>query len=171
MPLRIYGGFHLAVGGDLQYPAGAFGNGAVALDPTVGFQAGADYILHDYFSIGGETRALWFKAGGSERSFLWDIDVKPRGRYAFHNIPLEVYGALPIGLTVPGLKGEPVGKVGFNIGLVGGANYWFTSRLAINAEVGWLFHKFGESVGGSPRIDLKMNQFECIPTGNIVYAL
>ncbi|MDB4987768.1 MAG: hypothetical protein JWN04_2946 [Myxococcaceae bacterium] len=176
-PLRIYAGFYLAVGGDAQI---ANNNGYYAygrsqsLAPTVGFQAGADYILHDYFSIGGETRFLWVKADSNlvtDRDFLWDLDVKPRGRYAFSNIPLEVYGALPIGLTVAGIKGQPEGKPGFNVGLVGGANYWFTSRIAINAEVGWNFHKFGETVNGSPRADIKMNQFVCIPTANFVYSL
>jgi len=174
-PLRIYGGFYLAVGGDLQWTDNrynAFGGAAASLNPTVGLQSGVDYVLHDYFSIGGETRFLWWKVdGGTDRNFLWDIDVKPRGRYAFHNIPLEVYGALPIGLTVAGIKGEAEGKPGFNIGLVGGANYWFTSRLAVNAELGWNFHRFGYSVPGAPTQHVKMNQFVCIPTANIVYSL
>ncbi|MDB4977271.1 MAG: hypothetical protein JWN48_5612, partial [Myxococcaceae bacterium] len=116
-PLRVYGGFSLAVGGDRQIERPFLGGYAsTSLDPTVGFQGGADYVLHDYFSIGGEMRFLWFKADGAgDRNFLWDLDVKPRGRYAFDNIPLELYGALPLGLTVAGLKGEPEGKPGFNI--------------------------------------------------------
>ncbi|MDB4975041.1 MAG: hypothetical protein JWN48_3382, partial [Myxococcaceae bacterium] len=90
-------------------------------------------------------------------------------RYAFNNIPLEVYGALPIGLTVAGVKGEVDGRPGFNIGIVGGANYWFTSRIAINAELGWVFHKYGYEVGGQT-VDVKMNQF-LILCPNFVYSL
>jgi hypothetical protein len=172
-PLRVYGGFSLAVGGDLQTDGGPFGfNGSASLDPTVGLQGGVDYVLHDYFSIGGEMRFLWFKTDGlGDRNFLWDLDVKPRGRYAFNNIPLEVYGALPLGLTVSGFDGEAEGKAGFNIGLLAGANYWFTEHIAVNAEIGWVFHKFGVDATGIGRsVDLKMNQFLLL-CPNFVYAL
>ena len=175
-PLRFYGGFSLAVGGDAQVSANVGnigGNASRALDPTIGLQAGADYVLGDYFSIGGETRLLWTKVDGAgDRTMLWDLDVKPRGRYAFHNLPLEVYGALPVGLTIANLPGNNDGKAGFNIGLLGGANYWFTSHIAVNAEVGWVFHRYGytnNDTGISGNV--KMNQFLCIPTANLVYAL
>ena len=175
-PLRVYGGFSLAVGGDLQVESGGdrfdfddYGDEySIDLDPTIGLQGGAEYVVMDYFSIGGEMRFLFFKAdGGGDRSFLWDLVVKLKGRYEFDNIPLEVYGALPIGLTVPGLDGEAEGTVGFNIGLVGGATWWFNEKMGINAELGWVFHKFGED--HSDR-EFKMNQFLLL-SPNFVYAL
>jgi hypothetical protein len=171
-PLRIYGGFGLAVGGSVTNTQSVFGfNGSSSLDPTVGLQFGADYVLHKYFSIGGETRFLWWKADvASDRNFLWDLDVKPRGRYAFDNIPLEVYGALPIGLSVAGLSGELEGGAGFNVGLVGGANWFFTSKMAINAEIGWQFHRFSASVRGIDAGNYKMNQFLLL-CPNFVYVL
>jgi hypothetical protein len=171
-PLRFYGGFNVAVGGDMQVESEQFPLGEIEadLDPTIGLQFGADYVLHRYFSIGGEMRFNWVGYdGGGDRIFLWDLAVKPRGRYAFDNIPLELYGALPLGLTVAGFDGEPEGTAGFNIGLVGGANYWFTKNMAINAEIGWVFHKFGAELG-PVEIDHKMNQFLLL-CPNFVYAL
>lgn len=172
-PLRAYGGFNLAVGGEMKG-----GNAGVDLDPTVGLQGGADFVVMDYFSIGGEMRFLWFKTDGADdRSFLWDLSVKPRGRFAFDNLPLEVYGALPFGLTVPGISGDLEGKVGFNIGLVGGANWWFTENMGVNAEMGWVFHKF--SIEGRTETRFgnllyyddkwKMNQFLLL-CPNFIYA-
>ena len=124
----------------------------------------------DYFSIGGETRFLWSKIGpAADRDFLWDIDVKPRGRYPFAKIPLEVYGALPIGLTVAGIPNQPEGTVGFNVGLVGGATWWFTSKMGVNTELGWVFHKYGRELF-NVETDITMNQFLLLAP-NFVYAL
>jgi opacity protein-like surface antigen len=175
-PLRFYGGFNIAVGGDLKLDEDLLGvEVSPDLDPTVGLQFGADYVLHEYFSIGGETRFLWFKIdGGQSRNFLWDLDIKPRGRYAFGNIPLEVYGALPIGLTVAGIEGEGAdGGAGFNVGLLAGANWFFTNHLGVNAEMGWQFHKFKvEADAGqfSGEAHWKMNQFVLL-CPNFIYAL
>jgi hypothetical protein len=175
-PLRVYGGFSVAVGGDWQGESeGRFGfdrEYAYDLDPTLGLQGGVEYVVMDYFSIGGEMRFLFPKVDGeSDRHFLWDISVKPKGRYAFDNMPLEVYGAFPLGLTVPGIDGPAEGTVGFNLGLVGGATWWFNENMGVNAELGWVFHKFGvEYDDDDSEIDVKMNQFLLL-CPNFVYAL
>lgn len=174
-PLRLYGGFNLAVGGELQRESDLFAvQVSPDLDPTVGLQFGVDYVLHDYFSIGGETRFLFFKTDGDDgRNLLWDLDVKPRGRYAFTKIPLELYGALPLGLTVAGIDGPTEGGAGFNVGLLFGANWFFTKNMGINAEIGWQFHRFNvdevAGVRGVSETD-KMNQFVLL-CPNFVYAL
>jgi len=174
-PLRLYGGLSIAAGGELKLDDADFDEGGSELFPTIGFHAGADFVLMDYFSIGGETRFLFFKPeaiGDDDRSFLWDISVKPRGRYAFDGMPLEVYLALPLGLTVPGIEGEAEGEVGWNIGIVAGANYFFSESLGVSLELGWHFHKFGiesgEGLGGE--YDVKMNQFLFLAP-SFVYAL
>jgi hypothetical protein len=173
-PLRVYGGFSLAVGGNASYELEVFGEERefeADLDPTFGLTLpGIEYVVMDYFSIGGELRWLFFKQDGDDgRSFLWDIVVKPKGRYAFSNIPLEVYGALPLGLTVPGLKGEAEGGVGFNLGLVGGATWFFNERMGINAEIGWHYHRFGMDARGDD-VPVSMNQFLLL-SPNFVYVL
>ena len=167
-PLRFYGGFSVAVRGELKAKEERDSNN---LDPTIGIQAGVDYVLMDYFAIGGETRFLWAKPDEQAgRDFLWDIVVKPRGRYEFKNRPLEIYGTMPIGLTVPGLDGsEREGKVGFTVGLLGGASWFFTENFGVNAEAGWIFHRFGAEVARED-YTMKMNQFLLL-CPNFVYAL
>lgn len=167
-PLRVYGGFSLSVGGELK---GEESDEGADLEVTPGLQGGVEYVLHDYFSIGGEMRFLFPEPEGwSGRSLLWDIVVKPKGRFAFPNLPLEVYGSLPLGLTVPGIDGEPEGTVGWNIGIVGGATLFFTDKMGIQAELGWHFHKFGIEIEGVGEGDAKMNQFLLL-SPNFVYVL
>jgi hypothetical protein len=181
-PLRFYGGFNVSIGGELQVERrvrNLFTRSVTDLDPTVGLQMGADYVLHQYFSIGGEMRFLWWKVDGiSERDFLWDLVVKPRGRYAFHDLPLEVYGTMPLGLTVAGLQDPFDGGAGFNIGLLAGVNYFFNEHMGINAEIGWQFHRFNADVDARVvGVDIsgdagawKLNQFVLL-CPNFVYAL
>jgi len=190
-PLRVYGGLSFAAGGEIKHEDADDG---VELSSTIGFQAGVDFVVMDYFAIGAETRFLFPKAedlNDDDRFFLWDIAVKPRGRYVFDDMPLELYLALPLGLTVAGNAdalpiGEPLlapvlpgndanvdGKVGWNIGLVAGANWFFTENLGVGVELGWHFHKFGlESSLGRVDFDyqVKMNQFLFFGP-NFVYAL
>lgn len=168
-PLRVYGGFNVALGGELKDERSVL---APNLDPTVGLQAGVDYVMGEYFSIGGETRALFWKPDGqAKRNLFWDIDVKPRGRYAFDDMPLELYGALPIGLTVPGLQGDLEGKVGWNVGLVGGVNYFFNENMGINAELGWVFHQYKYGIEGLPGTgSARMSQFLLL-SPSFIYAL
>jgi hypothetical protein len=170
-PLRVYGGVSIAVGGERSEQIDGFPAVGLDLDPTLGFQGGVDYVIMDYFSIGGEMRFLWSKADNAgDRDFLWDLDVKPRGRYPFKKLPLEVYGALPIGLTIPAIPNAPEGTAGFNVGLVGGATWWFTTKLGINAEMGWTFHKYGREFAGRLDTDITTNQFLLL-CPNFVYAL
>jgi len=74
---------------------------------------------------------------------------------------------------VSGISGTAEGKAGFNVGLVGGATWWFTSHIGVNAEMGWLYHKYGRQVViGRTEIDtdISMNQFLLL-CPNFVYAL
>jgi hypothetical protein len=181
-PLRVYGGFSVAIGGERSYER-SFSRqleirSELDLDPTVGFQGGVDYVVHEYVSIGGEMRLLWSKVDGfDDRDFLWDLAVKPRGRYAFDDMPLEVYVSLPVGLTAAGIKGRAEGKAGFNIGLLAGANWFFTENMGVNLELGWLFHKYGIEVRSeidglgafTAKGDIKANQFVLL-CPNFIYA-
>jgi len=172
-PLRIYGGFSVAIGGDWkgETDTGFFRSKFESrLDPTLGLQGGVEYVVMDYFSIGGEMRFLFPKEDGEpDRHFLWDLVVKPKGRYVFPELPLEVYGAMPLGLTVAGIDGPDEGTVGFNIGLVGGATWWLNENMGVNAELGWVFHKFGIDQSNAEK-DVTMNQFLFL-CPNFVYAL
>jgi hypothetical protein len=179
-PLRFFGGFRLGVGGQFV----SMNNNVVDVDarPSVGLQAGVDYVLMDYFAIGGETRLNWVKpdvngvSSNDSRIMLWDLVVKPRGRYQFHNLPLELYGTLPVGMSVANFDNDTDidGGAGATLGLLGGANYFFTDHMGINAELGAMFHWIHGSVdlnfGRSADIRYRLAQCSLLQV-NFVYAL
>lgn len=174
--LRIAGGLHFGGGGEYDIDPGT---GDWDLDPLVGIQAGVDYVLLEYFALGGELRLTWWKpediAGQDiDRSLFVDINVKPRGRYEFRNIPLEVYGTVPMGLSIAALNDDMLmdGGAGFNLGFGAGATYFFTSMIGLNAELLGVWHWFDgeiDTVAGDRDTDNKTAQ--CYFLLNAVFAL
>lgn len=169
-PLRVYGGIRLDVAGNFVYMDAPVDRHA---DPTIAFQGGVDYLLHEYFALGGEMRFNFVKEDGdNERQFLWDLVVKPRGRYQFTNIPLELYGALPVGLSVAAGLHNLDGGASATLGLLGGATYFFTEHLGINGETGAMFHWIHNSESQFARtVDLhrRLAQFSLFSV-NCMYA-
>lgn len=183
-PLRFNAGFHLGFGGGARtkVEGGGFENeSTVDLAVTPGLQAGADYVIMDYFSLGGELRLAWMKpqdveiAGmefEADRATVFDLVVKPKGRYAFSNIPLEVYGALPLGLSVLGGTDNTDSDAGFTLGFGPGATYFFTDNIGINTEMLGVFRWFGDSdeqAGVDVDVSNRLGQFTWF--FNAVYAL
>jgi hypothetical protein len=177
--LRILGGLHFGGGGDLRVDPDGGGSSEASLAPQVGLQAGVDYVMMDYFALGGELRAtFWNTNVGADndvgRSTFIDINVKPRGRYAFE-FPLEVYGMLPMGLSIAALNDDQPfdGGAGFNLGFGGGANYFFTDKIGVNSELAAVWHWFGAEVdlpfGGT--VDAAMRTAQFYMFLNFVYAL
>jgi len=171
-PLRINAGLHLGLGGGARGEVeGLPGSSTADLAVTPGLQAGIDYVIMDYFSLGGETRLAWFntKAGQDadiSRTMLWDLDLKPKGRYAFSNIPLELYGTLPMGLSVIGGNDDvdTDATAGFNLGFGPGATYFITDRIGVNTEMLGIFRWFSETIdspfgGGSTDVKTRLGQF------------
>jgi hypothetical protein len=153
--LRIHAGMHFGFAGELDVDADQPLNIITSRDPdlkpTVGLHGGVDYVLMDYFALGGELRLSWWKPDDNiavgedpDRSLFVDIDIKPRGFYAFSRFPLEVYGTLPLGLSIASLNDDiPMdGGVGFNLGFGGGATYFLTSRFGLNMELLGVWHWF-----------------------------
>lgn len=180
--LRILGGLHFGGGGDIRFdPEGGGGTTEDSLAAHVGLQAGVDYVLMDYFALGGELRAtFWnskdFADGDLGRSTFVDINVKPRGRYAF-DFPLEVYGMLPLGLSIAAINDDwnADGGAGFNFGFGGGATYFFTDKIGVNSEMAAIWHWFGAEYdlplpfGGTADAAVRTAQFYMFL--NFVYAL
>jgi hypothetical protein len=187
--LRILGGLHFGGGGELRSDPEVGPTSEDSLRPIVGLQAGADYVMMDYFAIGGEFRLSWFNTTDYDdldigRSLFVDINVKPRGRYVF-DFPLEVYGTLPMGLSIAALSNDIEeaaagvgitdikGGAGFNLGFGGGANYFFTDKLGVNSEMLAVWHWFGSEVettfGTSTEAKNRTAQFYLFL--NFVYAL
>jgi len=176
-PLTVYAGARLGFGGDADYDPG----GSDELITTFGLQAGADYVIMDYFALGGEIRMGAFNTDNNDdldngRSLLFDFVVRPRGRYVFAGMPLEVFGTLPVGLSVPSINDDwnADGKAGFTLGFGAGANYFFSERLGVGGELLYLKHWIGwESrvASGTVNIieeDVSLGQINFV--GNMIYA-
>ncbi|HVZ32144.1 MAG TPA: hypothetical protein VG963_06955, partial [Polyangiaceae bacterium] len=150
----LYGGLWLGFAGAADGPPHSH------LDTTLGGQFGIDSVLARHLSLGGEFRigASRFERTG-DRSKLLDIDAKPRFRLPIGHSPVELYAAVPIGLTIPRLadsaEGRQSGKVGWNFGVGAGINVFLTESFALNAEPMWLWHKFHVSGPGSDVYTLK----------------
>lgn len=172
-PWRIMTGMHFGFAGELDtdVPAGVLLliPEAPDLEPTIGLHAGVEYLLMEYFALGGELRLSWWKPvrnivfaaqSDPDRSLYVDINVKPRGRYAFSSIPLEVYGTLPLGLSVASINDDlPMeGGPGFNLGFGGGATYFITPRIGVNAELLGVWHWFDGKLNVGPDTDNRTAQ-------------
>lgn len=132
-PFRLYGGMRLGVGGNRKMKGWPEDD----LKNTVGVQLGATYVFPKlpYLAFGGEVRFGGFKVKDvDDRKKIWDFSLKPRVRYDLKTLPLEIYGALPVGLS---LLGDDVGA---NLGIMGGVGHFFTEQIGICGEMGWQMH-------------------------------
>jgi len=144
---RIYGGLWLGFGGDAEFDQD---NVDADLGGTLGGQFGVDFVTSRYFSLGGEARIGAAKLQDTgDRSKLIDLDFKPRLRLPLYRLPIELYAALPVGITIPRLadiasdnSDNYDGKVGWNIGVGVGANWFITESFGLNVEPAWLMHRF-----------------------------
>jgi hypothetical protein len=157
-PTRLYGGLWLGFGGDAEFDGDR--QFAGDLETTLGGQFGVDVVVARYFSLGGEARigaSRWVRTG--DRTKLIDLAFKPRLRFPIRRTPLELYFAVPVGVTIPRLAdGGPPGvdgKVGWNLGVGGGLNFWITESFGLNVEPMWLVHRFGTDGPGNPDYTLK----------------
>jgi hypothetical protein len=154
--VRLHAGMRFGLGGkwSADYDDGWLGKDERDLGGTFGFQVGASQFWR-YVGIGGELRVNMFKVDAvSDRLKTLDLVALPRGGYRLETLPLEFYGALPIGMSVPLFDddvsiecacGSPQAadfKVGMTIGAVAGASYFFSDHVGINVEVGWLMHRY-----------------------------
>lgn len=181
---RIYGGVWLGFGGELESdidaPLGISGSSTADLITTVGGQVGLEYVLMRYLALGAE-----FRLGGIntealddanvDRSKLIDIDLKPRLRYPFERLPIEIYVTVPFGLTIPRLSDDFQDianfdeHVGWNLGVGGGVSVFPLSHLGVNVEPIWLLHQF--KVDAPLDIDGKFTMRQFALLINLVLAL
>lgn len=178
--LRVYGGLRIGVGGGFkpvepEAPASMpNANDVIYTSPaTPGIQAGAEYVLMKYFALGVETRLNWARTrAGDERVMLWDLVVKPRSNYRLSSAPVELYVALPVGLSVSNWPEEIAeGKAGATLGISGGANYFFTSHFGLNVEMGWLWHWMRAEIDSITTVEetARLGQLTLI-SANFLYA-
>jgi hypothetical protein len=167
---RIYGGLWLGFGGDIEVEG--FPNPIGELGKTIGGQTGVDVIVARYLSLGGEVRIGGFDIGNyDDRSRLIDLDFKPRLRFPLRNTPLELYGTIPVGLTIPRLAdidGAGDENIGWNVGFGGGLNWFVTHNFGLNVEPIYMLHYFGLD-GTDGNDDVTVKQFAILI--NAVFAI
>ncbi|HEX6244353.1 MAG TPA: hypothetical protein VFZ61_25725 [Polyangiales bacterium] len=173
------GGAHFGIGGTMEGDRIPF-DGEYDLAPTYGGHVGVDAVVFRFFAIGGEVRASAFNTEDAEdrdidRSFLVDLDVKPRLRIPFVNQRFELYFSTPVGLTIPVLSEEIApddrvdGKVGWNLGIGGGMTFFITRHFGLNLEPMYVMRWFGVEGPAGTELDLSMRQFTLFT--NAVIAL
>jgi hypothetical protein len=176
--LRVYGGLRIGVGGGFKPvkpdDATTYGNDIIFVSPaTPGIQVGAEYLLMKYFALGIETRLNWAKPRiADERVMLWDLIVRPRTNYQLSAMPLELYVALPFGLSISNWPEDfATGKAAATLGFSGGANYFFNSHIGLNLEMGWLWHWLRDEIDAvdTTKETFRLGQWTLV-SANFMYA-
>lgn len=171
-PTRVYGGIHLGGGGNVKIMPEDFDSIKTDMKFLVGFQGGLDHVIHKYVALGGEFRFTSTDFDARDRPILVDLAFKPRGRYEFSNIPLELYGTLPLGFSIVAPRNEGDTKFNMNFGIGAGAMYFFTEKLGINTELTGIFHWYRETAevaGLDFTVRNRFGQFYWFT--NVVYVL
>lgn len=159
--LRLSGFFALGAGGTGK--ADSVIDVESDLDATVGFGVRLDVPVIDYLTVGAQFGFNFMKIDGvDDRDPILDIpDLIVRGRY-----PIELGGGLLepyVGFLIGGtihILGEDDNKdtaYGWNVGVLFGAQYFFTDHFGALVEVGWHRHAATHDAGG-PDIGFSMNQ-------------
>jgi len=117
---------------------------------SFGLQAGLAWVWR-IFGLGAELRAAWYgQAEGLDGSdlVLQEFLLKPRLGYKLASLPLELYAALPHGMSRLAFGAEHESKqAAFSVGLTLGASYFISEHLGINAELGYTWRG---TLGGWP---------------------
>lgn len=175
-------------GGDVRIRGGAIDVPDPGLRTSLGVAVQSEAPLSRYFSFGGLIGALWINPEAIEgvtldRNFLVDINIIPKFRLPFdlgvnHG---EFYVGVPGGLTLSFLDrtfedtlGDDVRiGLGFNVGVVVGAQFFLTRSFGILGEVGyqyhWIRHTADDPLAGTFDADLSFGQF--VVNAGIVFGL
>ncbi|MFB6263277.1 MAG: hypothetical protein ABEL76_06585 [Bradymonadaceae bacterium] len=133
----------------------------VDMQPTTGVGVHFGVPINRYVTIGGRTTFFWWSTedsddAGFDRFMALNIDIAPKARYPFAGGDAEVYATIPVGMTlnIPNSSNEKefeeilaqrgqdipvniVPTVSWNLSLLAGVAYRFTSTFGVFAEGGW----------------------------------
>lgn len=152
-------------GGEYRYETTGFADSKDDADPSAGLTVFGEYPVGRYLVPGLQFGFLSIQSDSGDtlnldRSTYIDISPAIKGRYQFARNHGEVYVSVPVGLTI-GVPSSDVEKsqnvetaVGWNAGVLAGANYNVWSRLGIIVELGWQGHGVSHSrtVGGDTMV-------------------
>lgn len=167
-------GFHMGFGGKLE-SSSDLGDVDQDLDTTYGVNLRSDLPVARYLLLGPLFQLGVYRSDRDpkpNRDYYVDVDLYVRGRIPieFERLALQVWGGIPIGLTLSFLGSTSSGTsgtrnelsgfgVGWNYGfLVGGAIH-FSKTFGMFAEAGWMSHRASHDFANrSGDVSLKLSQ-------------
>lgn len=140
------------------------------LDASIGLRGHLDYAVHRYVSIGGMVKLSWWEPDDTpiDRSFLFDLGPRVIGHYDWRDF--RFYGGISPGLTISAIDDDLNGidnpAAGFTLSLtIVGAEWWFSRKVGLFAEIGWVGHWFEHDTDGAGDFDVEMSQAMLVPLG------
>lgn len=169
--MHIGAGFALDFGGEAEFDGFDYD-----LDATPGLRAHLDYAVHRYVSVGGLTRMSWWEPDGRrnwgpdgrwsvggpvDRSFLFDLGPRVIGHYDWRDF--RFYGGISPGLTLSVVDDDYNNidnpAAGFTVSLtVAGAEWWFSRKVGLFMELGWVGHWFEHELESGADVDIDLSQ-------------
>lgn len=165
MDLHLSGFFALGAGGEQVFDGGV----DAGLDATLGFGLRLEVPVIEYLTLGGHLSFNSWRTDGeadADRQWWFDVpDLIVRGRVPIRlgDSLLEPYVAFLIGGTISTLDevgGDDV-AYGWNVGMLAGAQYFFTEMFGVLLEVGWHRHAASHDLDLGPlnvEVDYWANQ-------------
>lgn len=123
----------------------------VDMETSNAFGAHFGVPVHRFFTVGGRVSYVSYLTEGMDRGdidrlSLLNIDAAPKARYPLAGGSAEIYATVPVGITLnfpnedfqdqAGSNAEYNTTTTWNISLLGGASYRFTSNIGVFAEGG-----------------------------------
>ncbi len=156
------------------------------LESSLGGYLGASLPIGRWFAVeAGAALLAWrteeMDREGRSRERVVDVIAKPRARLRVGAV--ELYAAMPVGLSVPRIAdqtgpslrvyGTEVSReLGWSIGAAAGVQAFVLSSLGVRAEVGYQKHSFGYSLDRVvPGTSFKASFHQILLSFGVVYAI
>lgn len=158
---------------------------------TFGLGGHVDFPLHRNFVLGVGPALMWVNDEADEdldvgRSMLLEADViaKVRHPFASGSSTVEVYAAVPVGLSLMFLSDDITDPLdgtgvdittpfGFNFGIVGGAQVLFSDGWGLIGQLGYRYHalSYALEASGTSDVDLELSYGQFQMNAGVLWAL
>ncbi len=118
-------------------------SGDADLDPSVGASVRFEIPVGEVLHLGPIASVDSYKLdGASGRDLGLDAGMLVRAGHTLDiGMPLEVYGAVPFGFSAYFADGNEDTALGFNVGVLAGAQLHVAESIAVMLEMGWHMHR------------------------------
>ena len=156
-------GFHLGFAGTVERD-----DVESDLVSTLGFNLRGDVPVERYLLLGAFFQFGAWRADiepEPDRNYYIDIDFFLRGRIPIvtDSANFQIWGGVPIGLTLdilgedaPGISGL---GLGWNVGALFGGAIHFSPKFGLFAELGWMQHRMSHDAETGSDLDFRLGQW------------